>query len=444
MWRLWFCQSLSLFLPESDFILPPPQGAVIPQRVLLIAQPGSYRIAPYLDAARRRGLVVQIASRGQYSLISEVHEGLHVDLEDPDRALAEILRQAAKTPFAAVLGSDDSTVELAARVAARLGLPHNPPAAARLTRRKDLARAHLASCGCAVPPHWLIKLEQILDSQIADIRWPCVIKPLNLSASHGVIRVNDRAEFYAAITRIRKIITHSGDEFEQHHVLVEEYIDGVEVAYEGYLHNGELTTLTLFDKPDPLTGPFFEETIYVTPSQLPESTQKKITLRVAEACQAYGLTTGPVHAELRINEEDVWILEVACRTIGGDCARSLDQDNFNLEELTLALAMGEMVSPQPLEGARGVMMIPIKQAGILRRVEGLGEAQKVEHIETVDIIMREGHELIPLPEGNQYPGYIFARADTPGTVIQALREAHAKLNFVVAPVWSLDKRLQGY
>ncbi len=386
------------------------------------------------------GLAIQIASRGEHSLISEVHDGLHVDLDNPDSALADILRQAARTPFAAVLGSDDSTVELAAHAAARLGLPHNPPEAARLTRRKDLARAHLAHNHCAVPRHWLIDLEHKFDQQIADIRWPCVIKPLNLSASRGVIRADNRTEFHAALTRIRSIIANSGDEFEQQHVLVEEYIEGIEVAYEGFLENGVLTTLVIFDKPDPLTGPFFEETIYVTPSQLPEATQEKISRRVAEACRAYGLTTGPVHAELRINEQNAWILEVACRTIGGDCARSLDQGDFNLEELTLALAMGKSVSTQPLEDARGVMMIPVKQAGILRRVEGLSEAQKVEHIETIDIIMREGHELIPLPEGNQYPGYIFARAETPDAVIAALREAHAKLNFVVAPAIRLQRQ----
>lgn len=386
------------------------------------------------------GLAIQIASCGQHSLISEVHEGLHVDLDDPDSALVDILQQATKTPYVGVLGCDDSTVELAACAAARLGLPHNLPAAAKLTRRKDLARAHLARSGCAVPRHWLIRLEDKLDPQISEISWPCVIKPLNLSASRGVIRADNRAEFHAALARIRSIISNSGDEFEQQHVLVEEYIDGAEVAYEGFLDNGVLRNLVIFDKPDPLTGPFFEETIYVTPSQLSEAMQEKITRRVAEACRAYGLTTGPVHAELRINEKDAWIVEVACRTIGGDCARSLDQGAFNLEELTLALATGKSVSTQPPEDARGVMMIPIKQAGILRRVEGLSEAQKIEHIETIDIIMREGHELIPLPEGNQYPGYIFARAETPNAVIAALRKAHAKLNFVVAPAIRLQRQ----
>jgi len=201
-----------------------------------------------------------------------------------------------------------------------------------------------------------------------------------------------------------------------------------------------LSTLAIFDKPDPLTGPYFEETIYVTPSKLDSDTQKNITQRVAQACSAYGLRTGPVHAELRIDNNDAWILEVASRTIGGDCARTLDSGNgLNLEELTIALAMGQEVKPEILEQSRGVMMIPVKKGGLLRRVEGLPAARNISHIEKVDIIIREGHELIPLPEGNQYPGYIFAKAETHDQVTKALRDSYALLNFVTAPVFNLKK-----
>jgi hypothetical protein len=224
-------------------------------------------------------------------------------------------------------------------------------------------------------------------------------------------------------------------------LLVEDYIDGVEVAYEGYLHNGELTTLALFDKPDPLQGPYFEETIYVTPSQLDVATQARIKRRVAQACAAYRLSTGPVHAELRIDKQDAWLLEVAARTIGGDCARTLDQGSgFKLEELTISLATGEPVDTQAPKEARGVMMIPIAHAGILRRVEGINAARKVPNIEKVDIIIREGNELIPLPEGNQYPGYIFSRGDTPADVVSALKTAHAHLKFVVAPLFTIERQ----
>lgn len=307
--------------------------------------------------------------------------------------------------------------------------------------RKDLARAHLSLDKCAVPIHCLINLNDSIDRQIAGLPWPCVIKPLHLSASRGVIRVNNKAEFLNACHRVKHIINETGDDFERSHVLIEEYIEGSEVAFEGYLQNGKLHTLVIFDKPDPLTGPFFEETIYVTPSSLNTETQNKIKQRVEEACQSYGLINGPIHAELRVNENNAYILEVASRTIGGECARSLDAGNdFNLEELVISLAVGKKVKTQSPENARGVMMIPIKKAGILRRVEGLPAARKTPNVDKVDIIIRDGNELIPLPEGNQYPGYIFAQAETAEEVIIALKTAHEKLNFVMAPAIKILKQ----
>ena len=329
-------------------------------------------------------------------------------------------------------------MELAAKVAQSLKLPHNPPQAAQLTIRKDLARAHLSLHKCAVPIHCLINLNTPLERQTAGLPWPCVIKPLNLSASRGVIRVDNKADFISACARIKNIIAEAATEFERSHVLIEDYIDGIEVAFEGYLQNGELFPLVIFDKPEPLTGPYFEETIYVTPSTLSQKIQNKIQQRIAQACKAYGLITGPIHAELRVNNDDAWILEVASRTIGGDCARSLDAgSDFNLEELVVLLATAKPVNTKPPQNARGVMMIPIKKGGILRRVEGQAAASKVEYIEKLDIIIREGNELIPLPEGNQYPGYIFAQADTTEQVVCALKKAYSELNFVVAPVFKL-------
>jgi len=384
------------------------------------------------------GLEVLIGSRGEHSLTTEVNQGLHIDLDDHDSALAAIIEENGLRPFAGIIGSDDSTVELAAHAASRLGLPHNPPEAARLTRRKDLARAHLMLAGCPVPIHCLIDISKPLARQMSGLPWPCVIKPLNMSASRGVIRANNEEEFIHACDRIRNIISESIDEFERSHVLVEDYIDGIEIAYEGYLHGGELHTLAVFDKPDPLTGPFFEETIYVTPSRLEADTLRIIKQRVQQSCTAFGLTTGPIHAELRVNARDAWILEVASRTIGGDCARTLDSGTSkSLEQLTVSLATGEPVEPPAINQSRGVMMIPIRQAGLLRRVEGILAARKVPHIDKIDIVISEGHELIPLPEGNQYLGFIFALADTPEEVTAALRSAHEKLNFVTAPIFKL-------
>lgn len=409
-------------------------------RFLLISQLNSYRIAPYIKAAQRMGLEVLIASTGKHSLITEVHAGLHIDLDDKSTAIETILSEAAIKPFAGILGSDDSTVELAASVAVKLGLPHNPPKAAKLSCRKDLARAELALAGAPVPIHCLIDMSKAVKNQMAGLPWPCVIKPLNLSASRGVIRANTEEEFIEACARVKKIIAHSADEFERTHVLIEDYIDGIEIAYEGYLRNGELQTLTIFDKPEPLTGPYFEETIYVTPSQLSNDIHQNVKETVQQACDIYGLKTGPIHAELRIDQNNKsWILEVASRTIGGDCARTLDSDNgFNIEELAISLAMNKDYKIYRDESYRGVMMMPIKKGGILRRVEGLSNARNVEHIESVDIIISQGNELVPLPEGNKYPGYIFARAESQKKVVIALREAFSRLNIIVAPIIHLE------
>lgn len=396
------------------------------------------------------GLEVMIASQGEYSLITEVHQGIQINLNDFSSALNTILKLAREKPFDGILGSDDNTVELAAAVAKQLDLPHNPTDAAQLSRRKDLARAHLSLHACPVPLHCVIDLKKDLKSQMSGLPFPNVIKPLNLSASRGVIRANDNFEFINACKRIEKIINLSNldekaeivDDFEQTHVLVEDYIDGIEIAFEGYIETGVLHALTIFDKPDPLTGPFFDETIYVTPTSLSSDMQAAIKSTVQRACKAYGLNTGPIHAELRIDSNNQpWILEVAARTIGGDCARTLDSgDGLNLEALTIALALGEKIPAQDnLNFSRGVMMIPVTEAGLLRRTEGLAAARKIKNIDSIEIIIPDGHELTPLPEGNQYLGYIFSSGTTNKEVIYAIRQAYDLLNFVVMPVFKLDR-----
>ncbi len=409
------------------------------KRLLLISHHNSYRIAPYIKAAINLGLKVTIASEGKHSLVSEVAHGLHINFTDTEQALADIIKENARQPFAGILGSDDQTVELAAQVAQTLKLPHNPPDAARYSRRKDLARTQLTLTGCSVPIHHLLDLSTPIEKQLAGLPWPCVLKPLNMSASRGVIRVNNETEFISACRRIKKIISDSSDEFERNHLLIEEYIDGDEIAFEGFLLKGELKQITIFDKPDPLTGPYFAETIYVTPSSLSNIQQQNIKNTIQKACAAYDLKTGAIHAECRIDSNNkVWILEIASRTIGGDCARMLDDKNFNIEELAVKLAIGESVSVNKLEQARAVMMIPITKKGLLRRVEGLLEARKIRHINKIDIIINEGHELVPLPEGNQYLGYIFANAQTREEVISAIRNAYSLLKFITAPVFKIE------
>ena len=406
------------------------------ERVLVVAPHASYRTAAFIDGARQLDCDVLIASQGAHSIVGAYAQGLHLDFNDPDQALARILNAAAERPFAGIIATDDATTELAARAARVLGLAHNPPEAVRVARRKDLARARLAAAGVPVPRHWRIDLEAALPPQFADVVYPCVVKPIALSASRGVIRADDPQALAAACARAARIVSAEPLVDERRFLLVEEFIPGIEVAVEGMLYDGRLELLAVFDKPDPLDGPYFEETYYITPSRLPADTIEALRAGVNAACAAYGLREGPVHAECRINDRGVWILEVAARTIGGLCARLLRVGTgFGVEELVLAHAMRRRLTLAADEGGAGVLMIPIPQAGILRRVEGVAAARAVPGIEDVIIYVREGYELVPLPEGASYLGFIYARADTPAAAEAALRCAHAHLRVVVAPLF---------
>ncbi len=415
-----------------------------PRRVLLIAPHGSYRTGPFLRAAAELGLEVLVASRGEHSIVSSYAQGLHIDPADSEAALARILEAARKQPFGAVLGTDDSVVELASRAAAALGLPHNPAAAVRLARRKDLARARLAERGVRVPAFARIRLdadEEALERAAGRVGFPLVMKPLSLSASRGVMRADDTEALHAGLARLRTLLACEPRlaAEERGEALLERFVPGTEVAVEAMLEGGRLQLLAVFDKPDPLDGPFFEETLYVTPSRLDAARLAAIETEVAAACAAFGLREGPVHAECRLNDEGVWIIELAARTIGGLCARLLRfGTGLTLEQLVLRHASGRtVVMPAAAgeAGAAGVMMIPIPRAGIFKRVEGILAAQRVPGIEDIDIQIREGHELVPLPEGASYLGFIFARGATPAVVEAALREAHARLRIVITPLW---------
>jgi len=408
------------------------------KRVLLIAPHESYRLAPYMVAARELGIEITVASSGQYSLVSAIADGLHIEFDQPQAALDKIIEAANKQTFDAIIGTDDLSVVLASQAAQALGLAHNPPHASLISRRKDHARDCLNAAGIPVPGYRRIDLRQPCSDQCQNINFPCVVKPLALSASRGVIRVDSPEQLYEACDRVKKIIADVYDEEERNYVLIEDYLPGDEVAVDGLLDNGQLSLIMIFDKPDPLEGPFFEETYYITPSRHEESIVEKIRERVGEACCAYGLVTGPVHAECRINDEGVWMLELAARTVGGECSRLLQFGaSQSLEALVLLHAVGHQHDIKQMEGAAGVLMIPIPERGILRRVEGIMAAQNVPFIESVQINVHTGYELIPAPEGSSYLGYIFARAPTPQQAEQALREAHSHLKIVTAPIFKL-------
>lgn len=415
-------------------------SAISRDRVLVIAPHGSYRTSAFIQAANNLKIDVLVASQGENSVVSEYVQGIHIDHHYSEAALKTILEESAGNPFKAVVATEDISTELAAKVAKKLALAHNKPAAVKLTQRKDLARLCLQQADIPVPQFDIIDTRRALNKQERTVCFPAVLKPLVLSASRGVIRVNSETELQAAFARVAKMMDaeHHLDLHARHTLLLEAYVPGNEVALEGMLYNGVLDVLAVFDKPDQLEGPFFEETYYLTPSRYSQLVQQELKQTVQNACLAYGLSEGPVHAECRINENGIWIIEVAARTIGGLCGRLLKMGTgYSLEELVLQHAMGKHIKIKPFADAAGVLMIPIPGAGILKRVEGLLEAQRIPFIQDVNIQVRDGYELIPLPEGNSYLGFIFSQATTINEAEQALRDAHACLKFVLAPLWKI-------
>ena len=398
-------------------------------RVLLLIPTTSYKAHDFLAAAGRLDCPVSVGS-DQRQVLEALSAGgsVTVDFRDRERGLRQILDHAAAYPLAAVLGVEDTTVRLAAEASAALGLPHNPPEAARRSVDKLAGRRALAEAGLPVPAFRLLAPQDDRREAAAAASYPCVLKPLGLSASRGVIRADDSSSFVAAAERIAAIAGSADTP-----ILIEDFIPGREVALEGLLIAGRLKLLALFDKPDPLDGPYFEETIYVTPSRLPEPTQAEVLHTAQAMAAALGLREGPVHAEFRVGEAGTWPLEMAARTIGGLCARSLRfATGVSLEEIVLRHAVGRpLANLGEARGASGVMMIPIPRRGRLRAVEGLPAARAQPGIEDATITIPMGQEVIPLPDGDKYLGFIFARGQAPDTVEAALRAAHGRLDIVI-------------
>jgi biotin carboxylase len=409
-------------------------------RVLLLLPTTTYRTKAFIDAALRIGTDVTAASEKPSTLESQNPSTLlTLDFLDPESAARAVSRFAEEFPIDAVIPVDEDTAVVAASVAGALGLSHNSVEAVRIAKHKRLMRETLDRAGARVPQFWYFTLDDDIEQAARRASYPSVIKPVFLSTSRGVMRVNNEEEFISAVYRLEDIlikrdVARRGGEAARE-VLVEEFIPGVEVALEGLVTDGNLKTLAIFDKPDPLNGPFFEETIYVTPSRLLEDTQRDIIQTTQAAIRAMGLSRGPVHAELRINDQGAWIIEVAARAIGGLCSRALRFGaGVSLEEIILRHALGADVSSIEREPkAAGVMMIPVPRAGILNEVRGVDRAKQVENIEDIIISAHITREILPPPEGASYLGFIFARASKPDEVEAALREAHALIEFVISP-----------
>jgi biotin carboxylase len=407
-------------------------------RVLLLLPTTTYRSHDFLEAARRLNVDVTVASEEPSAVEGFNPEGLlTMDFRDPEGCVRLAREFARAHPLAAVVGVDDDTAVAAAAISRALALPANPPEAAAAARNKGVLHRMLDAAGVPTPRTRLFRREEGPNDAAESSPYPCVLKPTFLAASRGVIRADDPGSFRRGWDRIAAILDQpdvaakGGDAANE--ILVEEFVPGVEVAVEGLLRQGRLEILAVFDKPDPLDGPFFEETIYVTPSRLDAPTLTDVRSATEGASRALGLRLGPIHAELRLNSQGAFVIEIAARSIGGLCSRTLQfGTGMSLEEVILRHALSrEGDSPPRDPRAAGVLMIPIPRGGRLERVSGVDEARSVANVEDVVISVRPGQILVPLPEGSRYLGFVFSRAATAGRAEAALREAHAKLNFEI-------------
>jgi biotin carboxylase len=403
-------------------------------RILLVAATTGYQTRSFAEAARRRGIEVILATDRCHVLEDPWRDNaVAVRFEEPEKA-AELLSGIVVDGIVAVA---DRPTLVAALTAQKLGLPYHPPEAVLACRDKHRMREIFAAAGLLAPRNFRLPLD--IDPREAALRasFPCVLKPLGLSASRGVIRADNPDEFVAAFNRIRRILQQP--EIRQFHeewdrsIQIEAYIEGRECALEGLMTHGELRVLAIFDKPDPLEGPFFEETIYVTPSREPASVQSAMVDTARRATRALGLADGPIHAEMRVNAAGVYMLEIAARPIGGLCARVLHfEAGLTLEETAVLHAVGEMPDVLiPSQPAAGVMMIPVPEAGVYESVSGIEDARATAGIDDIVITAKNGQKLRPLPEGASYPGFIFASGANPGFVEHSLRLAHSRLKFQI-------------
>jgi biotin carboxylase len=415
------------------------------KRVLLISATTGYQLRAFNDAAARLGVALTFATDRCHMLDDPWRDAaVAVRFYDEAASIEALVEAAAADRFAGVLAVGDRPAVLAALAAERFGLPGNPPAAARASANKAASREAIASAGLPAPWFYTVPADSTPATAARSARFPCVVKPLAMAGSRGVVRADDKRQFVDAFASLQRLLARSQVKAERNPahetILVEGYIPGHEFALEGILDRGVFRALALFDKPDPLVGPYFEETIYLTPPQLPEKEHDSIVHTISAAARAIGLTHGPLHAECRVNERGVYVLEVAARPIGGLCARTLrfeevrggskEFETVGLEELLLRHAIGESIDGYRREEASAaVMMIPIPRRGILKSVDGLKEATQIDGIEEVTITAKIDQLLLPLPEGASYLGFIFARRASSDETIAALREAHARLSF---------------
>ncbi len=406
-------------------------------RVLLLVPSATYRAGDFLDAARALGVDVIVAGDHAHVLEqSMATRWLEVSYDDPEAAASAIVAHDALTPLDAVVAVDDVGTLVAALASASLGLRHNPPEAVAAARHKLVMRTLLHRAEVPQPAFAAIgpdASDHEVAELAAEVGLPCVVKPATLSASQGVLRADTSEEAVAVVGRVRRIAASAGVAGDVP-LVIERFVPGPEVAVEGLLVDGALEVMAVFDKPDPLDGPAFEETIYVTPSRLEHHDMAAVLAATAAAARAMGLEHGPIHAELRVRDGRATVIDVAARTIGGLCARTLAfATGRTLESVVLSHALGLAIETPTEERAAGVLMLPIPHAGRLVAVGGVEDARAVPGIVDIQITVPPGTPIVPVPEGNRYLGFVFATGRRPEDAERALRHAQARLDIQIDP-----------
>lgn len=410
------------------------------KRLLILASKLGYQTRGFAGAARSLGVEVLFATDRCHQLEDPWRDGaIAAHFEQPDAAARRILEELNGRRIDGVLALGDRPTTAAAYVARALGLTANSPEAVAHCRSKLLQREALHGTGLLIPEFFAFGMGEDAGVMAQRATYPCVVKPLSLAASQGVIRANNAGEFIAAVRRIATLLAQPEVQVLREPtlgtILVETYVPGDEIAVECLLDRGLVRVLAIFDKPDRLEGPYFEETIYVTPSRQPAEVQRQIVACAEQTVRALGLTHGPAHLEFRINEKGIWVLEASPRPIGGLCSRALrfGPQRILLEDLLVRHALGiDGAHHQREPEASGVMMIPVPRSGVLERVEAVDEALALPGVEEVHITARVHDHIAAWPEGASYLGFIFARASRPEETEAALRAAHAKLRIEIA------------
>ncbi len=403
------------------------------QRILLILPSETYRAKAFLDAAQNIGAEIIIAfDKNQPMSPLMGNRALELDFCSPEQSLTLVKKSHNKNKFDSIVAVDEQSVELAAFFANNLGLRYSSVGSVALTRNKAQMRKAFAAHNVPQANFKIINTVDDIVQSSKEIGFPCVVKPTTLSGSRGVIRIDNKEQAQQATITLSNILTSLQSQ-PNSEILIETYLPGKEVAVEAIIERGNLHILAIFDKPDPLEGPYFEETIYVTPSRLDEKTQEAIKTACELGCAALGLDEGPIHAELRVQPQKAWVIEVASRSIGGLCSQSLSfGPGMTLEEIILRHALGmDLTNTQREKLSSGVMMLPIRQKGILKEVKNQEKALQIPQITGLQISILPGKKVIPLPEGDRYLGFLFAKGSSPDQVETALRKAHAELEVII-------------